>query len=237
MKKILCLFGAMTLVLASCSSDNSSDVSNDILLKKMISTDKNGNVRTTNYTYDGNKIVSSIDDSGDSNMFFTYTGDLITKIEFKFPDGTVEQIDTYTYDSKKRLVKFNRSEADGEHYEETYTHNDDGSINVYVDDHENGKITFLNGEVSKVTSSNSPSHSYTYDSKKNVQINVLGQSNIAYAEGNISGISHNVISSIDLVDENYSDFMMYEYDANDFPIKIITKDNNDEIISTDLLFY
>lgn len=134
-------------------------------------------------------------------------------------------------------MKFNRSEADGEHYEETYTHNDDGSINVYVDDHENGKITFLNGEVSKVTSSNSPSHSYTYDNKNNVQINVLGQSNIAYAEGNISGILHNVISSIDLVNENYSDFMMYEYDANDFPIKIITKDNNDEIISTDLLFY
>ncbi|MDQ5929453.1 MAG: hypothetical protein QG594_1232, partial [Bacteroidota bacterium] len=61
MKKILCLFGALTFALTSCSSDDDSSGSPSsdlVLLKKTITTNSDGEKITSIYKYDGNKIVS-----------------------------------------------------------------------------------------------------------------------------------------------------------------------------------
>jgi hypothetical protein len=132
MKKFILLFCAMALALTSCSSDNDSSPSSDlVLLKKTISTDSDGEKITTIYKYDGNKIVSIIDDAGEFNRYFTYTGDLITKIEYKLPNGTIDQINTYEYDSNKRLITFVRVEPlDELGSKEVYTYNTDGSVSI-----------------------------------------------------------------------------------------------------------
>jgi outer membrane biogenesis lipoprotein LolB len=70
--------------LTSCSKneDKPSENNNPVLLKKSISTSSTGIPRTTDYVYDGNKIVSATTNTFKVNYF--YTNDLISKIEFTY---------------------------------------------------------------------------------------------------------------------------------------------------------
>ena len=88
MKKIALVFSALILILTSCSSDDENNSNqNLILLKKSISTGLSGNVRTTDYVYDGNKIVSAT--TGTLRFNYFYTNDLITKIEVYYNYGFI----------------------------------------------------------------------------------------------------------------------------------------------------
>ncbi|MBF4473447.1 hypothetical protein [Flavobacterium sp. HJJ] len=234
MKKILCLFSALTLVLiSSCSSDdNNSESTNSVLLKKTIATDSDGEKVTTNFTYTGNKIVSVIDDTGFLNLYYTYTGDLITKVDSKSADGTVEETHIYTYNGDGKLVTFIRVEHEDDHgYKETYTYNTDGTISVksYSGDSTSqtivsgtSTIKFLNGEISEIISTNSPSHKYTYDTKNNPAKNVLGIDKIAFTDGEASdGIIHNMLT--DSVGNNLWENTTFTYNENGYPTKGIDK--------------
>lgn len=246
MKKILCLFGALTLLLTSCSSDDSSSESGDnVLLKKTISTDSEGDKITTVYTYNGNKIVSMVDNSGDVGLYYTYTDDLITKIEFKLPNGTVEQINTYTYDSNKRLSTFVRSEPIDKLGSKTvYTYNTDGTVSAknYIGDEKtqtkfNGdsKITIVNGEVVKITSDYSPNLSFTYDDKFNPMKNVLGMDKLAFEDSDASGVVHNIVSEKDL---DYNEVMatyIFTYNEANYPTKSVESEDGE--IATVEYFY
>lgn len=226
MKKILCLFTALTLVLASCSSDDSSsDSSNSVLLKKTINTDNKGKKITTNYTYNGNKIVSSIDDLGDSNAYYTYTGDLITKLECKLPDGTVELVNTYNYTDGK-LTTFVRINPDMDWgYKEIYTYNADGTITVekYVGDSKTqalhnatGTVKFSNGEVIEIFDDNSSNHKYTHDTKNNPMKNVLGWNKINFTDGEGPAVIHNMLT--DKVGAEFWGNYTYTYNGDEYPI-------------------
>lgn len=226
MKKILCFFTVLTLVLSSCSSDDDGrdtvpvteiitkpitepiiepKKENQFLPKKTIRTDEDGLILTTIYTYNGNKIISGIEDSGEG-IHYIYTGDLITKLEYILANGTVEQVDSYEYDSKGKLTTFKRIDPiENLGNKEVYTYNADGSVAVveYIGDsktqtRENATsiITFLNGEVSEITSTNSPNFKYTYDTKNNPIKNILGMDKITFTDGEASGIFHNIISEI-----------------------------------------
>lgn len=224
MKKLLLLFGALALTLASCSSDDNS--SDSVLLKKVILTGEGGKT-TVNYTYDGNKIVSIVDDTKEINMHYTYTGDLITKLEFRLPDGSVEQTNTYTYGTDGKLATFLRVELDDDQlrgHKEVYTYNADGTISVKLysgDDKtqtlesDTSIIKFVNGEVSEITSTNSPDHKYTYDSKNNATKNVLGLDKIAFVDGEGVGVFHNELSDIS-EGETWSTYT-YTYNADGYP--------------------
>lgn len=241
MKRLLCLFSALLLVLSSCSNDDSSRNENQVLLKKIISTDENGLKSTTIYNYNGNKIVSYIFDSQES-MYFTYTGDLITKLEFKLSDGTIEQINSFEYDSNGKLVTFKRIEPmDDLGNKEVYNYNADGSISVvqYIGDsktqtQENatGTITFLNGEVNEIISDNFSNSKYTYDTKHNPMKNVLGMDKISFTDGEASGILHNIISKI----EGSNTFTSkITYNADGYPEKSF--DNFEDNGTTTEYFY
>lgn len=199
-----------------------------ILLKKTIDTDSNGDKITTIYNYNGNKIVSSIDDSGESNIYVTYTGDLITKIEYKFPNGTVEQTDLYTYNSNGKLSSYVRIDPIMKWgNKEVYTHNSDGSISVknYIGDDLSqtqedggGTVKFLNGEVSEIINTSSPKMTYQFDNKNNPFKNVTGMDKIAFTAGIGDGILHNVIS------ESYDADVFtttYTYNTDSYPVTSI----------------
>jgi hypothetical protein len=241
MKKFLLLFGALTLSLTSCSRDDSSD-SSSVLLKKEIATDSDGDKVTTNYKYDGNKLVDITVQGFTGGLYFTYTGDLITKIEFKY-DGVVEQINTYAYDSNNRLVSFVRAEPQDElGFKEVYTYNTDGTVSVktYRGDHLSqttangtGKIIFTAGEVTEITATDSPTRSYTYDDKNNPMKNVLGYDKISFADGEASGILHNIVSS------KYNNEVMaayvLTYNADNYPVKSVESEDGE--VATIEYFY
>lgn len=96
------------------------------------------------------------------NVYLTYTGDLITKLEYKYANGTIEQSQSYAYNSDGKVVTFIRVEPeDGLGSKEVYTYNADGSVTVknYSGDEISqtvfdgeGKVTYVNGEISEITS-------------------------------------------------------------------------------------
>ena len=100
MRKIFftALVGAMMI---SCSRDNddTGSVTNDtsILPTKIISSYKYREDIETTYTYNGNKLVKESSKYG-NDIFYTYTGDLITS---KYGKGWSR---TFTYDSNGNLI-------------------------------------------------------------------------------------------------------------------------------------
>jgi len=244
MKKILCLFSALTLVLTSCSNeDSASDSAPVTLLKKTVDTYSDGSTLTTNFNYNGNKFVSAINDSGEGNVYWTYTGDLITKMEFKLDDGTLVQKNTFVYDSNNKLVSFVRIEvADKLGFKETYVYNTDGSIsvNAYSGDDKTqttvngtGTVTFHGGEVSKIVSTYGVTHTYLYDAKNNPFKNVLGCNKIAFVDGEAEGVLHNVISETNGDVLNFSS--VFTYNAEGFPLTCIEASLS-EVISTEFFY-
>lgn len=242
MKKFLLLFCAMSLVLTSCSSDD--DSSDSVLLKKVVLTGSDGKT-TVNYTYDGNKLVSVVDDFKVINLHYTYTGDVITKIDFKLPDGSIEQTNTFSYGTDGKLATFVRVEFDEDDfkgYKEVYTYNANGTISVkaYNGDDKTqtnatgtSTITFVNGDVSEITSTNSPNHKYTYDSKNNAAKNVLGLDKIAFVDGEGTDVFHNELS--DTVDGEIWSTYSYTYNSDGYPEK--STDNEDGEGFTSEYFY
>jgi len=232
MKKFLCLFSALSMVLiSSCSNDDSPNSSDSVLLKKVVLTGSGGKT-TVNYKYDGNKLVSVIDDSGEVNLYYTYTGDVITKIEFKLPNGTTEQVNTFSYGADGKLATFVRVENDEDvkGYKEVYTYNANGTISVksYSGDDKTqttasgtSTITFVSGDVSEVTSTNSPNRKYVYDDKNNAAKNVLGLDKISFVDGEGTGVFHNEVS--ETTDGKVSATYNYNYNSVGYPEKSTDK--------------
>jgi len=229
MKKILCLFGALTLLLTSCSSDDneSNDNTDAVLLKKTIITDSEGDAVTSIYTYDGNKIVSIVDDSGDVNEYYTYTGNLITKLEYRFPDGSIDQVNTYTYNAEGKLVTFVRTQTNYVH-KEVFTYNADGTVTAksYSGDSESelmegtvNTIKFVNGEVSEIISpdASNEEHVYTYDTKNNPMKNVIGMDKIAFIDGEGNGVKFNILT--DTSEDELWTNSTFTYNDNGYPTK------------------
>lgn len=230
-KNLLCLFSAL-LVLASCSSDvtredddttTTNPTEGQTFLKKTIEKE-DGLTLTTNYKYNGNKLVSVIDSNGGS-MIYTYTGDLITKLEFKLADGTLEQVNSYMYSTDGKLTTFTRVEPLEDYgYRESYTYNANGTItvnsyggNVGAQNDVGGKstITFLNGVVIEIISTNSPNHKYTYDTKNNPLKNVLGMDKIAFVDGEADGNLHNILT--DHTGDAVWASSIYTYNTSNYP--------------------
>ena len=84
MKKLICFACFTALSLTSCSTggDSSPATESDVLLKKSVETYANdGSVITTNYTYNGKKMVKASDSDGYYETY-TYTGDLLTQVKY-----------------------------------------------------------------------------------------------------------------------------------------------------------
>ncbi|GGE95691.1 hypothetical protein [Flavobacterium limi] len=178
-----------------------------VLLKKAVCTDSRG-ITTTFYNYIGNKIVSITNDRKDKNMFFTYTGDLITKIETKFPDSEKTNFNTILeYDNKNRLKSAKRlflHRNEGELSE--YTYKLDGSIieTEYTGDlkiqkikSEDTNIYYLkNKEIVKneVGQFRSNVNSYSFDDKNSPHKNILGFDKIKIILPTFEGVEHNCLN-------------------------------------------
>jgi hypothetical protein len=189
MKKILCLFSALTLVLTSCSSDDeNAPVEENLLLPKTEKYSYSSNPDESSivtYKYDGNKIVSLSYD-GEEQTNFTYTGNLITKAVYveSYGEGTRTRITTFTYEKNKLKSSLQTNSENAVSVTKTYTYNVNGTISTVsvVNDptlkkesvNSSSVITLdANGNITKVEVGNF-SDTFEYDTKYNPFKNILG---------------------------------------------------------------
>jgi hypothetical protein len=234
MKKIIGLLGFAFLVLSSCSSDNdeSSNLSNPILVKEIAVNDE-GKIYINTNTYDGNKIKSITSQRG-YVMNYTYTGDVITKTEdIDFQRG-VTSVYEYTYKDGKLFSVLKSVVYDyylKPQYEnlKKYTHNEDGTVsyqfykvNAVTGAEEgfgeiSGKLTFKNGNIVREDWSDG-SYIYEYDNKNSIYKNVLGFNLLL----NTDSSPNNLLKSISIYNNYVNEpvIYQYEYNSDNYPVKL-----------------
>lgn len=275
MKKSLYLFSAALLVFVSCTSDyeNSCIKKNDlnpvkndtvsppktdsipvvivepVLLKKLAHTFANGEVSTVEILYKDNKIVSD----GDRNNFtyYTYTGNVITKIEKADLSGDIYSTKEYFY--KNGQIDYIFISEFGNYYKMKYVYNSDGSVFYYKlnsdssgndgeDTGISGRYVFSKGNLIQnqyYTGSTEVITTYEYDSKNNPRLNTLGIDLLVDYE--VYGVNNPIKKTVKATNGNnvmiqtitYS----YEYDANGYPVKRTETSQIGDVITTETSTY
>lgn len=189
MRKLLYLFSASLLVLASCSKDDdTADVASETLLpKKIIITDvEDGLSGSYTYTlsYDGNKL-KDISVSDASRTVYTYTGDVITKVEL-FRSSVLISTDVYAYENGKLISKITTPAFNATSQEKlTFVYNANGTVNanqseiinkVEIKYDTTTLYTFSNGNIatSEFIDGEKEKSTCIYDDKKSPFYNITG---------------------------------------------------------------
>lgn len=131
LKRVLLLL-ILTTILISCSDDGENPnggSSSGPLLTQVVMNYPNNDTFAKLYTYKDTNKLKQIDNSDGTVELYTYTDDLITKIEYLFSNAAHRDEIYYSYDSQKRLVEeihlyyFNTSGT-----RTVFTHNGNGSV-------------------------------------------------------------------------------------------------------------
>ncbi len=222
MKKIV-LFTLIASAFASCSSDDSGNqpTQGGVLLASTVQTTGSDSY-TTNYSYNGNKIVSAVNVGGETTLY-TYTGNAITGIEVQNSGGNTSYEFEFTY-SNGRLSEAKRTQTGtGMVLRQTFSYPNATSITgqtflgnatsqtqlLYDQVYTIGQ----NEEVSTVANTangTTTTYSYTYDAKNNPFKNVVGWSDLLL----LQGVNHNILTS---VSPNGSEEIVYQYNSEDYP--------------------
>lgn len=258
MKKLIYAFSAMVLLFASCSSDSESTTTNmpSNLPTKMIEDYIwQGNIVdkvTRNFVYNGNKLVEMTyeGDHAPYKEVFTYTGDLITKIEY-FENDDLYQVEEFQYDGQGRLTlsqKFEGEALDVLNEQNTYIYNADGTFirnrtNDFVDSTD--KFYIVNGEISKIESIQNgevyaPSTQLiTYDAKNNPFKNIVGFAKIYGLSDELAmqGFQSNIVMK-DRPEGVFDIHNVYEYvyNANNYPTTMVRNPNDEEVLNVQYFY-
>lgn len=233
MKKIIGLLSFAFLILSSCSSDNdeSSNSPNSILVKELAA-NAEGIIYIQKNTYDGNKIKSSISESR-YVVNYTYTGDVITKIEDTDVQKGITTVGEYTYKNGKifsvlkSVIHYYYLKPEYESLKK-YTHNEDGTVsyqfykvNSVTGAEEgqgdiSGKLTLKNGNIVREDWSDG-SYIYEYDNKNSIYKNVLGFNLLLNSDSS----PNNLLKSISIYNNyvNTPVIYQYEYNSEGYPVK------------------
>lgn len=238
MKKILYVFSFILLALGSCSKDdNAPAVSlnpNTLLLKKTVSRNyaiNSAELVTTFWNYDGMKLLSTIDSNG-FRRNYTYTGNLITKIEEINGDFVQSYLLAYDED---RLVAISGNQP------ETFDYNEDGTVTHKLYDSNatvqwTAIISFNNAEISKIETTYADSfattYQYSYDNKFSPTKNITGFDKIYltmhYPYGSYRNLTERSYTDSDGVQGEVTKAV--DYNAVGFPIMI--KSTDDQFIES-----
>lgn len=235
MKKFFAMAAIALFMMTSCSDDDNTPETTTInpteditLLKKVIATSENGTVTTTNYTYNGNKIISQISSNGTSSVF-TYTGNLITHVE-TIKNNILTYETTVEYNSSNQKT----SQVSLSIYpnfvmgtKEVYTYNENGTITVkqYSGNAESQTVYGATDTITIEENSifhnwmDSDLYTHTFDSKNNPMKNILGFKE--YQGPHFDG-DHNFLTAY--TRPAGSDYInTYTYNSNDYPVTSIEK--------------
>jgi hypothetical protein len=230
MKKFALAFSVLLLILSSCSKSDTT-TQDPILVKKMIETDsKTGDSYILTFTYNGNKIEStSSTGSTPSKDVYTYSGDLITKIDTYDTKNTIGVTQDYTYLNGKLSTYIYSSPSITFKYKVVYINNNDGTISfakstIYTAPNSEvrtseGKYTFLNNNFikSEITGNTGETINYEYDNKNNPMKNILGF-NLLLSNDNQETSVNNWTKSTSIYGTVTP---VYTYNSNNYPTKKI----------------
>ena len=240
---------AVSLSLINCRNDDSTSSVTptptpvvSILPTKQTNIDKNGN--TTSVTinkYDFDKIIESVDDKGVKTVF-TYSGDNIIKMIT--PDNITF---TFDYDTNGKLSKKTMLLPNGGKLEEVYTYvtdlqiksvqtfsmtNQPNIVTNYIYDFYTAGGNLKRSYTENIIDSNNMSSTtiyYEYDTKNNPRKNVKGLGKLMFAvtsqPNNVMNVVYNYVSKNNgqMSQRTTSTLYQYQYNSNDYPIAIYTK--------------
>lgn len=248
MKKLVFLFAAMVASLASCSSDDNDGSSNgggSKLAKSEVTTvEPSGNISVLNYTYDGNKILTT-STSNSNKTVYSYSSDVLNRTEDKvnditqsytdyvFEKGDLKSTTSYSVSADKVATKT---------FSVLYTYDDTAKTQtIQTTNYPNGVPTVSttttvntydsNNLVKSVTTSviddkndNVTTVDYIYDTKTNYMVNVTGRpATIVKTKNNPVTLntttvirSNNIIGTPVTTQTTYS----YTYDESGFPTQV-----------------
>ncbi len=214
MKKFLYLFIITSLVFTSCSKNENvtPDATASILIKKIIK-NRGSSVEVEYFKYDGNKLVT-ISNGTNFIATYTYTGNVITRIE-ELVDNKFQQSMDYTYfDGKLATSVLTRNYGGTISY--TYNYNTNGTVSYQESNSgsiSSGILTLTNGNVVKndVLSPTMVTYTYEYDAKNNPFKNILGFTLLINEDKMYSP------NNLTVDNRNYGTNYKFKYDANGFP--------------------
>ncbi|TRX02032.1 hypothetical protein [Flavobacterium gawalongense] len=216
------------LMLNSCSSNSETETKpvDSVLVKKIILTHSANDIETFTYKYDGNKIVSRKNDGGFVSNY-TYTGNVITKIE-ELSDNKFQSSRDYTYVDGKVATLVLKTNYDGTDTH-SYTYNSNGTVS-YKRTRSNGVntgiLTIVNGNIVKnevfYNGSLSSTYTYEYDTKNNPFKNVLGFNLLLDTNEEMFSPNNMTQDGGGTPALNYT----FKYDANGFPMERKLSDAN-----------
>ncbi|MFH6969256.1 hypothetical protein [Flavobacterium sp. FlaQc-28] len=247
MKKLLCLFGALALVLTSCSSDDNQE--GNVILPKTIKYSSVGypsENSTYVATYNGTKIVSMKDETGRTD--YTYDGNLMVKetnYDTESGKDIISDVTTYKYTNGK-LTEYVYAEGfstafpNGEYNSRiVFTHNADGTVkreryningavekkSIYSE-----VLTFANGNLVKSVQTDSETGTvftaqYEYDNKNSPYKNIAGFNLLidhSEGEGSVYSSVNNIVKYTASYSNETPNVYKSEivYDANNFLSKV-----------------
>lgn len=252
MKKILSLLAISLIAFTSCHGDDDlrpydpdafNPATDVVLLTKTIEHYSDNTSLTTVYAYDGNRLLTTTDSDG-YHVKFSYTGNLITKIEYFTAANTLDQKDTFSYNAQGQLITFVTVDPGSNlGSKEIYTYNTNGtvSINHYTGDGNiqatadgTGTITISNGEVSQIVTDYSPGFTYSYDIWNNPGKNVLGFNKLLFYGAEATGsVFHNLLA--ETTDGVPSALFTYDYNEGHYPVSD-TQDFDGDITTTEYFY-
>lgn len=211
--------------LASCSTENENQEeikpATSILVKKIIHTYRNNEVEISTIKYNGNKIISRSTEGG-FIATYTYTGDVITKIEERVNDRLQRSLEYFYLNGKViRQIENDNLETDSR----TFTYNTNGTVSYARSrtrgENTTGLLTFENGNLIKneeFFAGQFPSSSiyeFAYDTKNNPFKNVIGF-NLLFDTNRDTFSSNNMVKD-GSAGNGAVDTRMYKYDVNGYP--------------------
>ena len=231
MKKIVAFLSLCAITFTSCDGDDNltpydPNSSQGAIVQKIIETDDLGESLTVNFNYDGNKIESFVDSDAGSGVF-TYTGDLLTRIDY-YEGPSLSESDIFTYNSSGKIISHKMLVHGSDYAErEDFTHNADGTVSYAAfwgslleqpNANGQGKFFFTDGELSKKETYDGAiilsSETYTYDAKNNPWKNVLGLNQAFLFQGEVAGINRNLTATSGTTDPHS---ISYTYNTANFP--------------------
>lgn len=255
MKKLIYAFSALAFLFVSCSSDSDTAPVNTapVLLTKIIATDGSG-TQTTDYHYEGNKVLDGTHSNGSKNVYY-YTGNLITKTAW-FESGSTSPANEefLEYDSQGRIVETVIYYYSGSTsaLRNAYQHNTDGTISYerFTGDFSSqnnlvkrGKF-FLNaaGEVIKVehydlSDNLIEKEIYLHDAKNSPFKNIVGFNKLFVypSVGKWNNIvSYGSYNSANTLSHGYE--VDCEYTSGNFPSNMIWNYSDGNILNYQLFY-
>lgn len=234
MKKLFALSVFIFVSLLSCSNDNDAvavnlDPNTALLQKTIIKNNSinEGEPVTTLWHYNGMKLVYTIDSNG-LRRNYTYSGNLITKVEEI--NGGSSKIYMYGYNAENQLVAINGDITD------VFTYNSDGTITddrYYTDKtlQSTSIIHLTGGEISRIERTYPDGFStvqeYTYDNQLSPTKNIVGFDkiylNMNYPSGRLKNVATRSYS--DSEGTSGSVHKTLTYNPIGFPIAIHSEDD------------